>query len=113
MVKVCHLTSVHSRFDIRIFTKECCSLQKAGYGVNLIVADGKGDEFKKNINIFDVGNISGRLRRFIYISKRILNKAKELDCNIYHFHDPELFPIALKLKKYGKKVIFDSHEYLP
>ena len=41
---------------------------------------------------------------------KIHKKAKELDGDVYHFHDPELIPVGLKLKKQGMKVIYDSHE---
>jgi len=45
--------------------------------------------------------------------KKVYQKAKELDSDIYHLHDPELIPVGLKLKKLGAKVIFDAHEDLP
>ena len=44
MTKICHITTVHPRYDVRIFIKECKSLAKTFCDVNLIVADGKGDE---------------------------------------------------------------------
>lgn len=109
-MNVVHLTSVHSRFDTRIYYKQCLSLEKAGYSVSLIVADGKGEEVKDNINIYDVGVPQGRLNRIFKISKKIFNKAVLLNADVYHLHDPELIPSALKLRKLGKIVIFDSHE---
>jgi glycosyltransferase involved in cell wall biosynthesis len=113
MVKVCHLTSVHPRFDGRIFRKECISLYNAGYDVSLIVADGKGDQVADNINIYDVGVEIGRIKRIFKTASNIKKRAIELNAEIYHFHDPELIFTGLKLKRLGKKVIFDMHENVP
>lgn len=111
--KIAHLTSVHSRYDTRIFLKECTSLAKTGYEVHLVVADGKGDEQKNGVNIHDVGASNGRFDRMRHAPGRVLKKALELNATIYHLHDPELIPIGLKLKKADKKIIFDAHEDVP
>jgi glycosyltransferase involved in cell wall biosynthesis len=112
-IKIAHLTSVHPRFDTRIFLKECTSLANSGYSVSLVVADGKGDETKNNVSIYDVGASKGRMDRIRNAPARVLAKALELDADIYHLHDPELIPIGVKLKKQGKVVIFDAHEDVP
>ncbi len=112
-MRVAHLTSVHQRSDIRIFIKQCRTLAAAGYDVSLVVADGKGNAVDGSVNIFDVGASKGRWSRMFDTTKRVLAKAIELDADIYHFHDPELIPIGLRLKRRGKVVIFDAHEDLP
>lgn len=111
MKKIVHLTSAHARYDTRIFIKMCSSLAASGYDVYLVVADGKGDECKNGVNVIDVGaRTGGRLSRMTKTVGRVFDVAKTLSADIYHLHDPELIPIGLKLKKLGKKVIFDSHE---
>lgn len=112
MVKVCHFTSVHPPKDVRIFHKECKSLAKAGYDVSLIVA-GASNESVDGVKIIGVPiKSSSRWKRIFETTKKVYHKALEIDADIYHFHDPELLPFGLKLKKKGKKVIFDSHEFV-
>ncbi len=115
MIKITHLTSVHARYDTRIFVKECSSLAKNSYHeVTLIVADGLGDESKNDVDIVDIGAKSGgRISRATKTVNAIYEKAVELNSDIYHLHDPELIRVGLKLKKLGKKVIFDAHEDTP
>lgn len=109
MLKVCHLTSVHPLEDIRIFHKECVSLVAAGYDVTLVQP---GDSYeKKGVHIRGIGNLTGnRLQRMLSGMKRVHEAAVDEDADIYQFHDPELMFCALKLKKAGKHVVFDSHE---
>ena len=111
-MRICHLTSAHPSNDIRIFVKECSSLADGGYDTYL-VAQGESRE-ENGVHVVGVGDMpAGRKGRMTQFAKTVFLKAKELDCAIYHLHDPELLPYALKLKKAGKTVIFDSHEDVP
>ncbi len=112
-IKICHITSAHPRHDTRIFYKECSSLANAGYEVTLLVAESNGSqsEIKNGVLIIPVHfEPKNRFDRIFNSPKVMLKKALEVNADIYHFHDPELLQIALKLKKKGKKIIFDSHE---
>lgn len=111
MTKICHMTSAHDSDDIRIFYKECTSLAKAGYEVYLVAHGDSG--IRNGVNIVGLPSPASRMKRMFFFSRKVYKSALGIDARIYHFHDPELLPYALKLKKKGKIVIFDSHEDVP
>jgi glycosyltransferase involved in cell wall biosynthesis len=113
MASIAHLTSAHPRHDTRIFVKQCRKLAQHGYEVTLVVADGLDDAVDAGVRIVDVGRTPGRLQRMLRTTRRVLDKALQLDADIYHLHDPELIPAGLQLKRLGKTVIFDAHEDVP
>lgn len=108
-IKVCHMSSVHANTDRRIFAAECTAIAEAGYEVYL-VACGKSRE-EKGVHVIGMGDApQKRMERITRFARSVYQRALELDCEIYHFHDPELLPYGIKLKNKGKRVIFDSHE---
>lgn len=112
--KICHITSAHNRYDIRIFVKECKSLVKDGFDVTLLVNDNLPNEIIEGVRIISTNiNGSNRFKRFYNSYKNIYNMAIEINADIYHLHDPDLLFIASKLKSNGKQVIYDSHEDVP
>ena len=112
MKRICHITTVHPRYDVRIFHKECKSLAQ-NYEVHLIVADDKADETAGGVHIHSVGKPANRRERMLEFTKLAYKKALDIDAAVYHFHDPELLSVGKKLAAKGKKVIYDSHEDLP
>lgn len=112
-MKTCHITSVHPRYDIRIFIKECQALSTE-HEVSLIVADSLGNETKNGINIYDVGKAGGgRIQRMRQSSQAILEQILILQPKVVHFHDPELIGLGRKLIGLGYQVIYDVHEDVP
>ncbi len=107
--KICHLSSAHKSTDARIFIKECTSLANNGYEVSLI-AVGPSD-INPIIRIISFP-VLPRFKRILIGPRMMLRMALKENADIYHLHDPELLTIALKLKRNGKKVIFDSHEHV-
>lgn len=112
-MKICHVTSVHPAKDARIFYRECISLLKAGYTI-FEIAPNVEDEIYKGISIYGVQVPQNKWMRSFFVQKAVYRKCIELNADIYHFHDPELIPIGVKLKKKNSKcIIFDSHEDIP
>ncbi len=107
--RVCHLTTVHQPFDVRIFLKECRALASAGYETHL-VATHDSDVERDGVKIHGLPRASGRVQRMFLASRWCLKKAVSLDADLYHFHDPELIPVGRELKKLGKTVVYDVHE---
>lgn len=117
MQNVFVVTSVHSRFDVRIYYKQCRSAVSHGYNVTLVVQDGNGNECRNGVNIVDLGRPpSSRILRILLFSPwRAYRYIRTAQANIIHFHDPELLPVAIILNKLKKKcfIIYDSHEDFP
>lgn len=116
MIKVCHLSSVHQAYDVRIFHKECKSLAANGYEVHFVVSDHidtPNTETKDGIIIHRVKKSNSRIARLFKVVNEVYKEAKKIDAEIYHLHDSELLRIGNKLLKRNKKVIYDIHEDLP
>lgn len=111
-VKVCHISTVHGAFDDRIFQKECKALSDNNYDVSFIVSHDK-EEIVDGVHINPLPMNDSRIYRFFKKKRLAYHKALDVNADIYHIHDPELISIALKLKKHGKKIVYDVHEDVP
>lgn len=112
-MKICMLSSVHSADDIRIVEKEARSLSQAGHAVTVVARppcprDKAGIEFK----LVDLPAVP-RWKRPWVMGRAAAALARSANADAVQFHDPELIPFALQLKKRGCKVIYDVHEDVP
>ncbi|CCQ54419.1 glycosyltransferase family 4 protein [Crocosphaera watsonii] len=114
--KIVHITSVHTYEDTRILLKECSSLASNHYKTYLVAPNAplEGCTINKVNVIRGIKDIHiNRVERVTKSLYQTYKTAKDLDADLYHFHDPELIPVGLSLKNKGKKVIYDVHEDLP
>lgn len=110
--KVCHLTTVHPPFDIRIFHKECKSLVDAGYETVLIVQN-HADDSRDGIRIKALSTADNRWDRITHLPWQGLKMVIKEKPALCHFHDPELIPAGILMKLMGIRVVYDVHEDYP
>ena len=114
MSRVFVASTVHGRYDVRIFFKQCRSSAAHGHDVTLVVQDGMGNETKDGVKIHDLGAPPvGRLTRMLFSPWRMYRFLRKVPAEIIHFHDPELLPVGFLLKNNRRHVIYDSHEDVP
>lgn len=114
---ILHVTTVHSRNDIRIRVKELATLSNFWpQQVALLVQDGLGPELSAadGVKVYDAGpRESRRLRRMTFGAFRMFRAIRRFRPRVVHFHDPELLPWAVLLGLSKVRVIYDAHEDLP
>lgn len=112
MTKVCILTS-KAKDDVRLYSKESMTLIKAGYEVHYVCPN-TDDGFHNGIFYHGINyKFGSNLKRFITLSKLLVETALKVDADIYSFNDPAVLPYVDKFKKRGKKIIFDVLEDHP
>jgi len=112
-ITVAHLSSVHPSRDVRIFLKECRSIrEKLNADVYFVVPEER-DYINEGINILAVKTSKTRLSRILLTPAKVYIRARKINPDIVHFHDPELIVIGILFRIFGKKVIYDVHEDLP
>jgi glycosyltransferase involved in cell wall biosynthesis len=107
------LSSVHSADDVRIVRKEARSLSRAGHAVTVVARppcprDVEDIEFK----VIELAPVA-RWKRPWVIGRAAAALARSTKPDVVQFHDPELIPFALMLKRQRCTVIYDVHEDLP
>lgn len=108
-MNVVHVTTVHSTFDTRIFHKEAKTLSEAGHEV-ILVAQHETTELRDGIRIEALPEVDNRVQRISNLPKAY-RRAKQADADAYHFHDPELLPVAVALSfTTNAKIVYDIHE---
>jgi glycosyltransferase involved in cell wall biosynthesis len=112
-VRIVHCATTHRAGDPRIFQKECRSLAAAGYDVVYVVPHDR-DEVVEGVQLRAVPvPRDGRERltttvRAVY--ERALSEGPEA---VIHLHDSDLLVAGLRLKRRGRRVVYDTHEDTP
>jgi glycosyltransferase involved in cell wall biosynthesis len=109
---VCHITTVHPAKDARIFYRMCRGLSLRGVDVTLIAPETFSQERLLRPSSWNTRlGRSSRAARAAFALKAALDEKAD----VYHFHDPELIPMALSLKllRPWSRVVYDVHEDYP
>ena len=107
---ICHLTTVHSADDVRIFYKECMSLSKKSNYHVVICAPGNIPIPSKIMHYKIKSRNSIRPIRILMSQITAAKLVFKIKADIWHLHDPELLPMAVVLIILKRKVVWDSHE---
>lgn len=111
-MRVCHVSSAMRILASRSFHLECVSLASAGVDV-VYIGPHQRDEVVCGVRLVSAPRRSNRALR-ILTTPLLLRKLLREKADVYQFHDPELIPVGLVLKRLLKKhVIYDMWEDFP
>lgn len=111
-MKICHITTVHPVKDSRIFYRMCRGLAARHMPVTLLAPESFKEEPFLRPSQWNrrLGQVSRPRRVGVALRAALAENA-----GLYHFHDPELIPMALTLKALRPfaAVVYDVHEDYP
>lgn len=107
--RVVILAPVHQWDDVRVFKKEAISLADEGYDV-ILVANSDVVQKVDGVTIIPVWKIgNNKYMRFLVLPFLFL-QIIFLKGSVYHLHNPDTLIVAVLLKIFRRKVIYDTHE---
>lgn len=109
-MRILHVTTAHQADDVRIFERECRSLAGVTDYTVALAAPGTMPAGFPVRQLTLPPTPATRRERFALSAWRAGRALRGLDADVYHFHDPELLPLALLYARRGRTVIWDAHE---
>jgi len=104
------ISTVYPALDARIFYREALALRDHGYDVTVFGVC-KEDARVEGVSVRAIGGSHGRFDRMAMSGYRGLRAVLAERGDVYHFHDPELLPVALADKWLLRwRVVYDAHE---
>jgi glycosyltransferase involved in cell wall biosynthesis len=109
---ICHFTTAHTELKSRSFHRQFMPLALSGVGVRYL-APVEANSRRNGIDIVALRKYSTRLRRLLGQPALLCTLLRQR-ADLYHFQDPELFPLAFVLKLLlRKRVVYDAYEDFP
>ncbi len=112
-MKIIHATSAHNPYDPRILWKQCASLAARGFDVTLLAPFDQPLPDEAGVKFQIMPMPKGRFMRFVKMPWHIFKVLWRNKDGLSHVHDPDLLPVVLLLRLFGRRVVFDMHENVP
>jgi glycosyltransferase involved in cell wall biosynthesis len=107
---VCHLTTVHSPEDVRIFVRECKSIAELT-DYTVVLAAYENNKSDGQIVSYNLGKRpKTRLVRILKSQISAIRAFRKIEADLWHIHDPELLPAACLMAFSGVSILWDAHE---
>lgn len=108
---VVHVTTAHTASDVRIYERECKSLADTGLFEVVLAAPGTMPVGSTGVRHVPMSEIpSSKLARVSSGWWKAHRAVAGIDGDLFHFHDPELLPLASWMHAKGHTVVWDAHE---
>jgi len=113
MLRICLLSSKHKPTDIRVFTKEGCSLAAAGYDVVHLAPGTEPSRVEDGVRL-EVYRAGGSIKDRLFSMFRLYRRAAKVNADVYHCNEVDSWAVGVALRVLRKKkVVFDVHEHYP